>query len=343
MIEMNAFHLTKWLVFFKVLAAALEYAHEQGVIHRDIKPGNILLHRKTEAIPLDEPLTNDVEAVITDFGLVRIANAATRTASGMVSGTPAYMSPEQGRGDQTDHRTDIYSLGVVLYELLAGRVPFEADSTMSVIYMQIHNPPPSIPGISAAAQAVMNRALAKNPDERYQTSRDMAVDFFLAIGMTAQAETILQPYPNPNKAELSELNSKLTAAPKPARSRRWVGASILSFLCLLIVGAGIWGLSAFLPYFSSAPSPTSESTTAVPTLVAPTEEFIIPVSSELPASDGMVEIAAGTYELGYSIADKYHEASITSPLQGFWIDRYSTTNAQYEKYMAETGATPPAI
>lgn len=322
----------------KVLTAALDYAHEQGVIHRDIKPGNIILHRKSESIPLDQPLTNDVEAVITDFGLVRIANAATKTASGMVSGTPAYMSPEQGRGDRTDHRTDIYSLGVVLYELLAGRVPFEADSTMSVIYMQIHNPPPPIPGISAAAQAVMNRALAKNPNERYQTSREMAVDFFLAIGMTAQAETILQPYPNPNKAELKELNSKLTPAPTPPpiRSRRWIGASIFSFLCLLILGAGALGLSSFLPLLSP---PTA---TVAPATAEPTPGFLIPVSS-LPASDGMVEVAANTYEVGLSPADKYHEASRTLRLDSFWIDRYPVTNAQYEQYMLEAGVPAPEI
>jgi serine/threonine protein kinase len=155
----------------KALTAALDYAHDQGVIHRDIKPGNIILHKKGEAIPLDQPLTNDVEAIVTDFGLVRIANAASQTASGLVSGTPAYMSPEQAQGDKTDRRTDIYSLGVVLYEMLAGRVPFEADSTLSVIYMHIHNVPPPIPGILPEVQAVLDRALAKNPDDRYQTSR----------------------------------------------------------------------------------------------------------------------------------------------------------------------------
>lgn len=321
----------------KVLTAGIDYAHEQGVIHRDIKPGNIILHKKMEEIPLDQPLTNDVEAIITDFGLVRIANAATQTASGMVSGTPAYMSPEQGRGDRTDHRTDIYSLGVVLYEMLAGRVPFEADSTMSVIYMQIHNPPPAIPGISSAVQAVMTRALAKNPNERYPSSRDMAVDFFLAIGMTSQAETILQPYPNPDKAQLQEMNSKLTPAPTRARTRSWVGVAIFSFVCLAMLVAGAWGLSSFLPSLSAA------TLTPAVTTVVPTETLLIPVSSDLPSSDGMTEVAANTYELGQEPADEYHASPAAISLNAFWIDKFPITNAQYEKFVAETGAAAPEV
>src|SRR5688500_18277322 len=177
------------------ISVALDYAHKQGVIHRDIKPGNIILHNKTEDITVDKPLTNDVEAIITDFGLVRIMNTASQTASGMVSGTPAYMSPEQARGDQTDHRTDIYSLGVVLYEMLAGRVPFEADSTMTVLHMQIHTPPPPIPGIAPEVQAVMDRALRKNPDERYQSSRELANDYSRSIGLGRQVPTIVEQKP----------------------------------------------------------------------------------------------------------------------------------------------------
>jgi len=109
----------------KSLAGGIDYAHAQGIIHRDIKPANILLHNKSGEFSEHATLTRETEPIITDFGLVRIAHSGTQTASGLVSGTPAYMSPEQARAGKVDYRSDIYSLGVVLYELLAGRVPFE--------------------------------------------------------------------------------------------------------------------------------------------------------------------------------------------------------------------------
>jgi serine/threonine protein kinase len=185
------------------LTAALDYAHRRGVIHRDIKPANILLHSKTEEFPLDKSLPDDVDAVVTDFGLVRLVDSGSHTTSGMISGTPMYMSPEQALGTATDHRTDIYSLGIVLYEMLAGRVPFQAESTLTILHMIIHTTPPPIPGISVKVQAVLDRALQKNPDDRYQTSRELANDFSDVIGVPAEAKVFSQPAPvSPEPIEL---------------------------------------------------------------------------------------------------------------------------------------------
>jgi serine/threonine protein kinase len=322
----------------KALTASLDYAHEQGVIHRDIKPGNILLHKKTDDIPLDKPLTNDVEAILTDFGLVRIANTASQTASGMVSGTPAYMSPEQARGDPIDHRTDIYSLGIVLYEMLAGRVPFEADSTLTVIYKQIHDPPPPIPGISPAVQKVIDRALTKKPEDRYPTSRNMAVDFFYAIGMNAEAETIVNTLPEEAKSVHDKLTGPsprtlaLPEEPKPAaRKTMQLGVGILFVVGLLTLAAGAFlifsRLSGAVP-----PQPTQTPGNVESPLTERTPEI-----SNLPNAEGMTEIASGTYMVGASIEDRYHSAPKEMLLNGFWIDRYQTTSSQFQQFLNATG------
>jgi serine/threonine-protein kinase len=323
----------------KGLTAAIDYAHAQGVIHRDIKPGNILLHNRRGEIPLDKPLTNDIEAIVTDFGLVRIAHAATQTASGLVSGTPAYMSPEQASGEKVDHRTDIYSFGVVLYEMLAGRVPFEADSTMSVLYMQIHNAPPAIPGISPDVQAIMNRALMKSPKDRYQTSSEMAVDFYFAIGMTADAKTIIDTFPESARSIKVPPEPKPPKPPKPARRRSWVGVGIFAFLCLLLLGAGAWGLSSVLP---SLAQPTA---TVGSVSTDPVASITVPVTGEIPAAEGMVQVSSGSYEVGLSLtpADDHHVDPQVIPLKDFWIDQYQITYAQYQQYMTETGAPQPQI
>lgn len=324
----------------KALTAAMDYAHEQGVIHRDIKPANILLHGKSDEIALDKPLTSDVEAVITDFGLVRIADAASQTVSGMVSGTPAYMSPEQARGDKTDHRTDIYSLGIVLYEMLAGRVPFEADSTLSLIYKQINDPPPPIPGISSAVQKVIDRALAKDPDDRYPTSRNMAVDFFLAIGMNSEAETIINTLSDEAKTVHGEL---------PAPSSRNIDTFVdlksvaqkpkgLGLGALAIVGVLVLAAMAFF-VFSNRSNSSNVTETPNVDVGAPTE--IVTSSNEpgLPDAAGMVEIPAGTYEVGMLTADDYHGASTSILLNGYWIDKYQTTYTQYQQFLKATGGT----
>ncbi len=185
------------------LASAIDYAHDQNIIHRDIKPANVLLRSSTGYVNVDAPLPEDVEPVLTDFGLVRLLDTSIQTSTGTVSGTPAYMSPEQARGDKVDRKTDIYSLGVMLYEMLAGTVPFDAESSFGILMKHLNEPPPPIPGISKDLQAVINRALSKDAARRYDTAKDL-VDEFIAVfnGHTISAETLnSEVIPDPAKPE----------------------------------------------------------------------------------------------------------------------------------------------
>jgi tRNA A-37 threonylcarbamoyl transferase component Bud32 len=227
-----------------IIATALDYAHEQGVIHRDIKPGNIILHNKTGLFSSDLPLSPLTEPAITDFGLVRI-HTTTQTSAGKRSGTPAYMSPEQSHGLTVDHRSDIYSLGIVLYELIAGHVPFEAETNWALIFKHINEPPPPIPGIPPRVQKVIDRVLAKDPDARYQTCRELVAEYMDAIGMVSEANAVragsslpITRQPEPVIAsDQRDQPAKLT----------WQRAAVYSVAGLLFLALAIWGFLTFAP------------------------------------------------------------------------------------------------
>jgi len=147
------------------VAEGLAYAHERGVVHRDIKPANIM-------VPESGPVK------ITDFGIARMRSSNVQTQTGMMMGSPKYMSPEQVIGKRADHRSDIFSLGVILYEMLTGAAPFTGESVNAVMYQIVNFVPPAPSAINPAAPAavdlIVGRMIAKALDERFQSAAEIA-------------------------------------------------------------------------------------------------------------------------------------------------------------------------
>jgi hypothetical protein len=162
------------------IGGALDYAHRLGVIHRDIKPGNVLMDAQGDTF-------------LTDFGLARMIEATQQlTGSGVGVGTPAYMSPEQGQGVKVDHRSDIYSLGVILYEMVTGRVPYEAETPMAVVIKHITDPLPLprtvAPNVPEPIERVILKALAKTPADRFQTAGELLQALTVAVRQVSATE-----------------------------------------------------------------------------------------------------------------------------------------------------------
>ena len=149
------------------VAQGLAYAHEHEIVHRDVKPSNIMVIR-------------DGHVKITDFGIARMASSSVRTQTGMVLGSPKYMSPEQVMGKSIDQRSDIFSLGVMLYEMLTGKAPFDGENVNAIMYQTLNAvvaPPNTVnPAIPEMVNFILAKALAKKAEDRYQNAKDFAVD-----------------------------------------------------------------------------------------------------------------------------------------------------------------------
>jgi serine/threonine-protein kinase len=166
------------------MSAALDYAHGKGVIHRDLKLSNVLIDK-----------TNNT--YLTDFGIAHIESGNPLTATGLVMGTPAYMSPEQAMGRPLDSRSDVYALGVMLYEMVTGQLPFRADTPAALIFQHVYETPRSPkllrPDLPDSVAAVIEHALAKDPDTRPATAGQLSDEFAAAVGTRGQGLRVQMP------------------------------------------------------------------------------------------------------------------------------------------------------
>jgi beta-lactam-binding protein with PASTA domain/predicted Ser/Thr protein kinase len=215
------------------ICVALAEAHAQGVIHRDIKPGNVMV-------------TRDGTVKVMDFGIARFTSGVeTAPQTSAVLGTASYLSPEQAQGDPVDARTDIYSLGTVLYEMLAGRPPFTGDSPVAIAFKQV-NEAPAAPSrlnrdVPPALDAVVMRALSKNPANRYQSAQEFADDLERVLnGHEVEATPLL-----PGGADATQVISRSHSTqvlpppiePEGSGSKVWLGV-LIGALIVALLGAG---------------------------------------------------------------------------------------------------------
>ena len=223
------------------VAQALQRAHAAGLVHRDIKPSNIMI-------------TSSGQTKVTDFGIARALSSAgdqTMTQTGMVIGTAAYLSPEQAQGKPVDVRSDIYSLGCVLYEMLTGSPPFGGDSALSVAYKHVREdpPPPSSKNhdVPPGLDAIVLKAMAKNPDNRYPTAVDLKhdLDRFLS-GQSVEATPLLgDETAVAAPAQRTRVLERDTYAPPPRRRSPWPW--LLGLLVVALLAGLAWLLFANQP------------------------------------------------------------------------------------------------
>jgi serine/threonine protein kinase/tetratricopeptide (TPR) repeat protein len=254
------------------IADAVAYAHRAGMIHRDLKPANILM-------------TKGGEPILTDFGVAKILSATNLTGTGVAIGTPAYMSPEAGRGDKVDERADIYSLGIMFYEMVTGMLPFDADTPWAVILKHISEPLPRptavLPGLPQAVERIMLKALSKDPNERYQTASDMREALVKASQGLPEAQLTATEVAS-DKPTTQVAQKTKASAPAPSASgsgsRNWVFGLLT---LLLILGAG-----AVYIFNERSRTVAPDVQTATAVAVIPTSTAIsAPTDTAIPATN----------------------------------------------------------
>ncbi len=299
------------------IAEGLGYAHGQGLIHRDIKSANIVITKE------DRP-------VLTDFGIARAGESSKLTQTGTVLGTPEYMSPEQARGETLDAHSDIYSLGVVLYECLTGQLPFQSETLLGTIHQITHDPPTPPKGIRSdipeRLQNVVLRCLAKTPETRYPSCK--ALIAALDAGETKAPRFTVTPTVSP--VADPRQGGKPGKAPPPG-SPTWLrpaigvtGGILLAILGMIIIRSDL---------FHSKPGSESHSVRQ-------------PQSAEHIFQNLGIEwvrVPGGSFEMGdlWGDGDGDEKPVHTVTVSGFYLSKYEVTFAQYDAFCEASGRGKP--
>ncbi len=295
------------LRYLTEIGEALDYAHERRVVHRDIKPRNVLLDQQGNPF-------------LADFGLAKLIEGGGLTHSGVdMIGTPHYMSPEQARGLPVDGRSDLYSLGVMAYQMFTGRVPYEADSTVGIVMKHLEAGIPDIslfgPGLPAELDPVIHRALAKDPAERYPTAHELTSALAEALGATVLAGPVVSRSPESSRPGRRSL---LTTRRKFAILAQWVGRRLRqgqapgyeSFTALfnrlfptrrqrtllwgtgLLVLVAVFGLGTLASKLSPGAAPAPTATLAPPATL--TRAAPMPTADNQPITAAAIVAASAT-------------------------------------------------
>jgi tetratricopeptide (TPR) repeat protein len=291
------------------VAKALDYAHSKGYLHRDIKPDNILFRA-------------DGSAVLTDFGIAKATDNSTNTGFGLtqvglVAGTPTYMSPEQARGKELGSASDLYALGIVLYEMLTGKPPYEANEAIALAIKHINEPIPKLEGKLKHFQPLLNGLLAKQPEQRFKSGSEVVEKIeALAAGYDFRGD-VAAGRPEATKVFQRSLETiSSTSFHEAARSRRKLGVVLLGIALLGLAGAGAWfGPKLLAP--AARPIPVAVATVPAPVAVsAPLPAPVVAAVSVKPQLDAAAAAFARGDLLtpaGKSAVDAYHEALAIDP------------------------------
>ena len=344
--RVGRFSVEEAVRFAGVVCDVLEVMHEMGIVHRDLKPDNIVFAKRGNA----------ERVKILDFGIAKLATASVSghlTQTGTVVGTPAYMSPEQCMAGQIDGRSDIYALGVILFQLLTGRLPFDSDNLLTMMYLHVNKEPPSAheidPAVPEAVSAVVKRMMDKAPENRYQSATACAAALSEAAGVeipiregskTSAARAVSGEHAaTPSGPHGTVARGVAGSGAGGAARRRTLGYVGVGALALASVAAGVYYVPGLLDSTQPGTIPSTNNANVVPDGVDPAlaARFVA-----IPG--GAATVGARTDDCADMDCEVVPAETPPHPvtLAPYWIARGEVTNQEYAEFVRATGHKAPS-